>query len=94
MQISPVSGSRNEIYKQRSRMSNCKIKGITFCVLDKYKQNRITTDSFTFLVTIGCPFISIKCMKQFSDFSLHVFILNINWSAELCFSMLSCSFGC
>lgn len=85
---SPISASRNGIYKQRS-----KLRCFFFpnCVLGKSKYNRITTDFFIFFVTVG--FISIKYMKQFSAFSLHVFIWNINWSAGLHFYMLSCSFG-
>lgn len=44
-------------------------------VLGKSKSNRITTDSLIFLVTVGFTFISIKYMKQFSDFfsSMYLF---------------------
>lgn len=91
---SPVSASRNGIYKQRSKMLNCRIKEITSCILDKSKYNRIKVYYFIFLVSVGCSFISIKYMKQFNFSSLCVFILNINWSTGLRFCMLNCSFGC
>lgn len=91
---SPVSASRNGIYKQRSKMLTCRIKEITSCILDKSKYNRIKVYYFIFLVSVGCSFISTKYMKQFNFSSLCVFILNINWSTGLRFCMLSCSFGC